>query len=71
MLATKSERKLNNKINVGELHDKESSIGIEKGGKTVADDWTADHVSDGGAAKGATDDVRESVRRSLERVESI
>ena len=54
------------------MNDKDSSIGIEKGAKTVDDDgtWTTSHASYGGAAKGATD-VRASVRRSLERVESI
>jgi len=44
------------------------------GAKTVEDEGarTESHVSNGGAAKGATADVvHESVRRSLERVESI
>ena len=51
----------------------QDSIGIVMGAKTVEEEGarTESRISDGGAAKGATDDVQESVRRSLERVESI
>ena len=67
----KSERKeRRSEATVGEH---ESSIDIVMGAKTVEEEGarTESRASDGGAAKGATADLQESVRRSLERVESI